>query len=381
MQVFKIYFKIIRACLTSLIIYIFVFLTIAVCTSFLYVPPVQTEFTESKAKIAIINRDRDSHIVDGLTAYLSQKNTIVKLPDNSDKLQDALFFREVEYILIIPMGFSDGYADDDTHIQTVIVPDSVSACYVDMQIDKYLGAMRLAQKHSGLVPDKQALLVADSIDTGIDVRLTGHVNTQSGNKFILYYDYVAYVMLAISTLGISTLMMVFNRKDLKMRNLCSPLRQHSINIQLALGSAVFAVGCWLFIIVCSILIYGRSLLSSGMLLPLSVNALAFTVVSTAIGFLVGILIKSHNVQAAVANVLSLGMSFLCGVFVPQQLLGKSVLRFSSFLPAYWFIRANNTIGNGLGFADAAVDIVIQLGFAVAIFSATLFISKHKSITE
>lgn len=378
MQVFKVFFRIIWACRTPIMIYVLIFLGITVFASRFYVSPAVSEFTEAKTKIAVINRDGESPLVSGLTEYLSLKNTIVELPDNSEKMQDALFFRNVEYIAIIPKGFSaDFEKGGNAQINTVVVPDSFSARYIDVQIDKYLGAMRLAQKYSGLSPDRQAELVNDSLDTGADVRLTGRVKTSSDMSFIFYYNYLAYVLLATSTLGISTIMMVFNRRDLKMRNLCSPIEQHSVSAQLALGSAVYSLGCWLLMLLFSIIIYGGSLLPSGLLPALSVNALTFTIVSTAIGFLVGILIKSQNVQAAIANVLTLGMSFLCGVFVPQELLGKTVVSFSRILPAYWFIRANNAISQSSGFADIAFPIVVQLGFAAVMFAAALFINKKK----
>ncbi|MDD3693380.1 MAG: ABC transporter permease [Oscillospiraceae bacterium] len=379
MQVFNLYFKIIRACKGALIVYLVVFLSIAVFTSRFYVSPAETDFTETKSKIAIIDRDGGSRLAKGLTNFLIKNNTVVKLPDDSEKMQDALFFRSVEYIAIIPKGFTSNFeAGGGDLLETVTVPDSTSARYVDMQINKYLGAMRLAQKHSGLPYDKMQQLVIGSLDADIQVKMNGRVYNNKTDGFIQYFNLIAYAMLAVSTLGISTIMMVFNHPDIKKRNLCAPLKQRSINIQLALGSIIYAAACWLFMVICSIIIYGRSILSSGMLPALSINALAFTIVSTAIGLIVGILIKSYNVQAAIANILSLGMSFMCGVFVPQNLLSSTVLRFSKILPAYWYVRANSIIGsqNSKGHFDTLVlSIIIQLVFAFAIFIATLFISK------
>lgn len=383
MQVFKLYFKIIRACQGSLIVYLVVFLSIAVFTSRFYLSPTETDFTDAKSKIAIIDRDGGSRLANGLTDFLAKNNTIVELPDDSEKIQDALFFRSVEYIAIIPKGFTSNFeAGGKNLLETVIVPDSTSARYVDMQINKYLGAMQLAQKHSGLTHDKMQQLVMESLDADIQVKMTGRVSNSKTDGFIQYYNFIAYAMLAVSTLGISTIMMVFNHPDLKKRNLCAPLKQRSINIQLALGSIIYAAACWLFMVICSIIIYGRSILSSGMLPALSINALAFTIVSTAIGLLVGILIKSYNVQAAIANVLSLGMSFMCGVFVPQSLLGDKVLRFSRILPAYWYVRANSIIGDSSikdHIGSLVLSILIQLGFAFILFFATLFISRQKRI--
>ena len=197
--------------------------------------------------------------------------------------------------------------------------------------------------------------------------------------YLFYFNFFAYIILAISTIGLSTIMMVFNQPDLKRRNLCSPIKQRSMSVQLALGSIIYSLFCWALIVLFGIILYGKPLLTSGLLPILALNSLVFTIVCTAIGFLVGILIKSYNVQAAITNVVSLGMSFLCGVMVPQELLGDGVLRVASFLPAYWYIRANRAIGtSGLKAGnDIITPMLIQLSFALAIFSVTLFISKQK----
>ena len=79
-------------------------------------------------------------------------------------------------------------------------------------------------------------------------------------------------------------------------------------------------------------------------LLLCINALVFTISALSISYLVGLLIKSRNAQSAIANVLSLGFSFLSGVFIPQELLSDKALAIASFNPTYWYVKANNVIG-------------------------------------
>lgn len=83
----------------------------------------------------------------------------------------------------------------------------------------------------------------------------------------------------------------------------------------------------------------------------------------------------------IANTIGLGMSFLCGVFVPQKFLGEAVINVAHFLPAYWFIRANNMLA---GISDELFSsskyfsyLGIELLFAVAIFSVVLLVAKTK----
>ena len=82
-----------------------------------------------------------------------------------------------------------------------------------------------------------------------------------------------------------------------------------------------------------------------------------------------------------SNVLGLGMSFLCGVFVTQSLLGEEILNIGKLLPAYWYVRANNMIygadGAVFDHGEIMACIGIQALFASAVFAAALAASGIK----
>lgn len=78
--------------------------------------------------------------------------------------------------------------------------------------------------------------------------------------------------------------------------------------------------------------------------------------------------------------ISLGLCFLSGVFVPQLFLGDSVLKVVQFNPVFWFVKANETIGNlsvinqeTLG--PVFIDMGIVLAFAVAVFAIAMVVSR------
>ena len=85
------------------------------------------------------------------------------------------------------------------------------------------------------------------------------------------------------------------------------------------------------------------------------------------------------------NILTLGMSFLCGIFIPQQMLGKGVLAFSKFLPLYWYIK-NNDLISGFGGEPFTMHayrthLGILVLYGIALFSLALAISKYKSLRQ
>ena len=72
MQVFKLCFKIIKKNVPVLLIYVFVFIGVAVIMSKLGTASNLSNFTESKCSVAFINRDSDSALIRGLKAYIGE---------------------------------------------------------------------------------------------------------------------------------------------------------------------------------------------------------------------------------------------------------------------------------------------------------------------
>lgn len=196
-----------------------------------------------------------------------------------------------------------------------------------------------------------------------------------------YFNYFAYSLFAIILLGVTSFMMVFNDPELKKRNLCSPLPSKSMNAQIILGNLMFSLVIWAIMVCFAFVIYGNSILNYNTVYFI-INSLIFTLVCLSISFFVGNIIKSRNAQSAIVNVLSLGLSFISGVFVPQILLGKTVLKIASFTPTYWYIKANNDINNIISFntnntPPIIYAILIQFGFAVVILAVSLVVIKQK----
>ena len=106
MQVFKAFFKVLRASFPSTVVYLAVFIGISLIFSGNVMNNAVDGFTVESVDVAVINRDGDTPLLRGLTDYLSQGNHLVDLPDDSERLQDALFYREVSYIVLVEDGFT-----------------------------------------------------------------------------------------------------------------------------------------------------------------------------------------------------------------------------------------------------------------------------------
>ena len=384
MQVYKAFYKVILKNLNQIMIYVVVFISLAVGLANANTNSVDTNFTETKVKIAFINYDTNSTLVEGLKNYLSKNTSIMNIPEDTQKLQDALFFREVEYIVKVPKGFTEGILSGKAiQLEKTTVPGSTSGIYIDSIINKYLNtAKTYTSNMENLSDDKLLSYVENDLAQKTEVRLNNSVDEVSKNeKTAVYFNYLAYSLFAILILGVCSVMIVFNNTDLKKRNLCTPVKLKNMNFQLILANLSYAVLAWFAMIVTSFFMYGSYMFTGRGLLFL-LNSFVFTFAALSISFLIGNIIKSKNAMSAASNVVSLGTCFISGVFVPQDFLGKSVLTLASFTPNYWYVKSNDSIASLVNFnmenlAPIFLNMLIVIGFAVAVLTVTLVVIKQK----
>lgn len=388
MQIFKIYFKIIKANLGQIIMYLAIFMTMAMIFSFSASSDNKDSFSQTKAKAALINLDKNTYLINGLKEYMSKYVDYVDIENKPEKLQDALFYRDVEYIITIPENFtSDFLSGKIPKVEKTTVPNSAAGMYIDMTLNKYLNALRVYSNNiPGITEEELVSKAADNTAENIQVSVKNFENKKNNTAYAVnYFNYLAYVLLAMLILGVSSNLMVFNNKNLKRRNLCSPMKNKTFNAQLIAANLAFGFICYSVITVFAFILNRKNMLNYGGAL-LCLNGLIYTVVALSISYLVGILIKSRSIQSAVSNILALGLSFPTGVFVPQELLSSKTLAVASCTPTYWFVKANNVIGtlssvslNTL--SPILMYMLIQLVFAAAIFSVALVINKQKRIAN
>ncbi len=385
MQVFKLCMNIIKKNLGILMIYVVVFLSVSLIMSANMNQDLQkmVAFSPNKSYIAFISEE-DSTLIDGFKEELGKIANFVELPDKTEALQDALFFRSVSYILRVPKGFTESFMNgEEVQLEKTIVPDSFSNMYIDLCIDKYFNAARVyVTSLDGITQQELVLhLKADLAETSlVEIKTNGEkkVDNSTANYF---YNYLSYSLLSVIILGMSALMLVFNNRDLKLRNGCSPIPATSMNLQFVLGNLVFTFASWfVMILLCFLVNFKNSFNLNTVYFIL--NSFVFALCCASISYLIGNLIKSPNAASAVCNVVALGLSFISGAFVPQEQLGGSVLKIASLAPTYWFIKANNAIAVLSQFDFSHLkpifsDMLILACFTVAFFSVALVIGKKR----
>ena len=380
MTVFKGYLKVIKKTLPIILMYFGIFLGIYLMIALTESASPVTDFSATRLSVAVIDRD-GGEAAKGLTEYIGLQHDLVDLPDDKNTLQKELFYRNVDYIVYIPENFEQVCLVDKEPLEIVKVPDSYTGFYVDQCIDQYMNQIGVYQSAGYTLTESIDKTLA-TLDTEADVQILD-AESASIPEYYYLFRFLPYLMIAIMCYGVSTVMVTFRQRDMRMRMSCAPISTTSQNIQAVLAFLLLGI-CYLIICLGFAFIFnGKELLNTSHLIYYIINAALCMGLSLALAFFIGMIAKNASVITSITNVLSLGLCFLGGVFVPLDFLSESITKVSQLLPVYWYeeillILVQFPELSAANQASINRGLLIQLLYIAALFCIGLVIGRVKS---
>ncbi len=380
MQVFKTFMKITLKKLPAAMIYIGVFLTISIIMA--NMGGDDTNFSDTKLDICVMDED-NSDASRALKSFIEDKHDTIEVRNDEESILDAIYYNTVDYVLVIKEGYSEKISQGGTEglFLNYTKPGSFSDTFFNTTLERYTGTV--SALIAGGNDISEATAQADKIlsdETEVTINTFAKKNDASySEQFSYYFQYMPYVLLAIFISLLVPVMLVINGKEVRNRTNCSKLTTMSFSMQIFLGTAVIVLAVWAVFIFVGFILNGFEI--SGRIGYAVLNSFVFTLVSAGIALVVSSLSPSEKAINMIGNVVSLGMSFLCGIFVPLSILGDSVINISRFLPAYWYVRANNMLA-GISEEPFAVGeyfkyLGVEMLFAVILFVLVILIFRIK----
>lgn len=382
MQGFKAFFKTAKKSLPMNLIYFFVFTGIALALSHSSADTKNPAFSSVELSVAVVDQDR-SDASAALKEYLAGIHHLTDMEYDKNTLLNRLFYRDLNYILILPAGFEQKLVDGETELfETVQIPGVYSSAFVDQQIHTYLKTLTLYL--AGHFSLKDALRrTAETLDSAagqVHILDTGSKQPSSMREIYYYFQFLPYVIFSMILCGMTPILTTFWKPELAQRISCSSFSLLHRNLQLALGSILYCFGIWILFGLTAFLFYGSALLTQQGILCMA-NSLLLLPVAIAVSLIISCFCPPANTINMLNNIVTLGMSFLCGIFVPQQQLGDNVLAVSRFLPFYWYIKNNDLIfefsGQPFQMRLYWSNMGIQALFICALAAVALMVSKYR----
>lgn len=379
MTVFYNYLKIQKKHLPTILMYVGICVGVSVLISIVNSGG-GSSFVSTESSAAVINRD-DSRIAEAFTDYVKENSEVIDIGVSENDMKDALFERKVDAVFTIPEGFGEELmAGKDPRILIRKVPDSTESHFIEMQYNNYIDLVKVYAE-AGYTQDEAAGAAEKALASQVRVRLLDEKSSDLENLGS-YYNFASYGFMASLLFATGLSMLAFRRRPLLDRTVSSGIRGASMDLQILLANSLLSVMVFAVFFALASVIYRDTVFSVQGLL-MSANALAFTLCISAIAFFAGMLIKKREAASGIANVFSLGSAFLCGAFVPQSMLGESVLRLGRLLPAYWYILSNDQLKMITDTADADFsfyikDLLILAAYGLVFLAAGFLAGKRDS---
>lgn len=379
MQVFKAFFRILYKNKTSLFMYIAIYLALTLIISNVLQEKSQTEFTGVSLDVALENRDGGS-LGKALETYLEARHRLTDIPEQKEDLQDAMYYRELDYVLTIPEDFTEKFQNGDTEelLEGFMVPGSSSAYLIEQDIESYLKTVSMYLKAGSDVQQAASLSIRD-LEKKAQVEFLEEDGTSTIPGGFYFFQYIPYVFLIMMILGVGNVMKSFKNKDLEARNKCSSISFLKQNMQIFLG-------CMVYMGLVYVIFMGMACLNTGdYIFTLqgflsAVNALVFGICALSVAWFAVQFARNTAALNVLSNIFGLGFSFLGGVFVSLDMMGERAGQIARFTPSYWYVKANEDILSVEDFTGAGLvyrSYLMVLMFAFVFFSAGLLVHRMK----
>ncbi len=319
-------------------------------------------FVGTKPDIIIVNDDVNEGITKHFIEYLESKSNIIDIQEE-DKINDALFYRNVNYVVYIPRGFRE---DIKTRVKPVIKYKSTgdyNASLASMMVDRYMSVLNVYNEVSES-EEKLISLVSKTIEIDAPVEVTSKLDTNSLSKLSTYFNFMNYSILAGLVYAICLILSSFKKETILKRTVISSIKYEKFNRQLILSNGLFAIVLWTLYMILSFILLGDIMFSTHALICV-INSFVFLMCALVIAFFIGNLVKNKNAVNGIVNVVALGSSFLCGAFVPVEFMPDAVINLGKILPSYWYINTNDLVKSIEAFnLDNLMPIIKNMGVMV-----------------
>ena len=340
------------------------------------------DFTNSKPDIIIVNNSGNNDLTKNLISYL-EKNTNVKDVKNTEEARnDALFYREVNYIIYIPKDYQKDVLSGKTPEIDIKTVGDYTSSLAEMLLTRYLKIQSIYAKN---ISTEQELItvINKNLSKTSEVTITSKVDRAKTSRVSRYFNFASYSAMFIIIFVICMVLSSFNTKTIKKRTIISSMNYKTHNKYLLRASFIYSIIVWLLFMLLGTILFSNTILSlRGLVYALNLFIFIFT--SLTLALLLSTLIDNKDAVNGIVNVISLGSAFLCGAFIPTEWLPETVIKISRIFPTYWYVNSNDLLAslqtiNMTSLNQVIINMIVMLVFALIFTIINNLVSKKKQI--
>lgn len=380
MTVFKTFMKILYRYKIMIIINLGILIFIAGVV--LKTPDKPSNFQESRPTIHIINDDKHGALAKDLVDHMYKYCDKADIENNHEAIQDAFFYRILDYILIIPENYTEDFLEGKDPPLEIKSTEEYASHIADLSLNRYINTAKNYLSTANTVEE-----LIDYIDTTLSVEAKVNLaqinEVQDLSNVAYYFNFLNYSILAGSIYSIGMILESFREDKIRKRTAVSSMKERKFNRLLILSNGAFSLVIWLFYILLGFVLLGGELSNrqGGLFI---INSLIFNFSALTLAFFIANLVKSKEAINGLSHVIALGSSFFAGAFIPREFLPEKVLNFSKISPSYWYINANEIIKdlvkiNSKTLRPIYINMAVILGFSILFILLANLISRRNRV--
>lgn len=253
MTVFKTFWKILNKNKLTVIIYTVMLLIFG--ASNMQTSEKSMNFVASKPDVLIINYDEEKGITKDLIKYITDNSNIINIDNNEEKINDALFYRDINYCIYIPENYSKDFMDGKNPEIEIKSTGMAQASFEEMILSRYIKVANIYQKN---ITDEDELVkkINETLSKEAEVKITSKLDTNTISKATFYYNFASYSILACLLLVISLILSSFNEEKIRKRIIISDTSYKKHNRILLLSNCCYSLILWLLYVIISFVLLG-----------------------------------------------------------------------------------------------------------------------------
>lgn len=340
-------------------------------------------FEEVKPSVIIVNNDKSKNgVTNHFIKYLENHMEVKDIDTgNEEKIDDALFYRDVSLVVYIPDGFGDDLLDSkDVSVEYKISGDKGSS-YGKMLVQNYFDSFNIYNNYYD--GDELFDRLDNALNIDVNVEVKSKLDTNSLSRMARFFNFLNYAILAGCVYSISMILASLKSENVRKRTIVSSYDYKKYNRIVLEACSIVIIGMWLLYMILALIIFKDLFISMNGLWYV-INSFVFSLCSLCIGFLIGNITQNKGAISGIVNVVSLGSSFLCGCFVPFEFMPDYVIKIAHIFPTYYFVINNEALKVMGNFSLSSVSpLIFNMGivliFGVCFVIITNYVSKKKQV--
>lgn len=382
MTVFKTFLKILNKNKSVIIMYTAILVFFGIFN--MQTSDTNTGFKAEKPDILIINNDEYTGITKNMIDYIEKNSNKVEIKNDEESINDALFYRDVNYIIYIPKDYRKAFLSGKVKEIQVKKTGDYQASLAEITLKKYL---KIASAYKDIFTNEDSLIknINNTLKDSTNVKLMSKLDTNSLDKAAYFYNFSNYSILAGCVYVICLILSSFYETNVRKRTIISSMNHKKYNRILLLSNGLFACFLWALYVLVSFILIGNVMFSVHGILFI-INSFIFTICSLTLALLIGNITSNKDALNGIINVIALGSSFLCGAFVPAEFLPDIVISIAHLLPSYYFINSNELVTGLESISFSTLTPILKnmgiiILFIILFIIITNIISRKKRIID